>query len=159
MLNQSEFADICNHAGIAIADPSLNIGRELTYLDNPARTIVIHFLESDFPETWKSTMEGILKLEPEWILVNRHGVFQARQFLNVEVDRLLDYMSKSYPKISREGHDQYLVSTNGKILISYDHHMFDDGLALYTNDVDVTSAILVHLNEIGAELELFSRND
>ncbi|KGF71547.1 hypothetical protein DO97_17730 [Neosynechococcus sphagnicola sy1] len=158
MLNQSEFADICSRAGIAIADPSLNIGRELTYLDNPARTIVIHFLESDFPETWKSTMEGILKLEPEWILVNRHGTFQAKQFLSVEIDSLIDQMIKSYPKISREGHDQYLVSTNGTILISYDHHMFDDGLALYATDVHVTSTILVRLNEMGSEIELFSRN-
>jgi hypothetical protein len=158
VLNQSEFAEICNRAGIVIADPSLGIGSELTYRDDPAHTIVIHFLESDFPEIWKITMGGILKLEPQWILVNRHGVFRARQFSENEVDSLIDLMVESYPKISREGDDQYLVGKGGKILISYDHHMFDNGLALYTNDVQVTSLILARLNELGAEIELFSKN-
>jgi hypothetical protein len=158
VLNQSEFAEICNRAGIVIADPSLGIGSELTYRDDPARTIVIHFLESDFPETWKITMDGILKLEPRWILVNRHGVFRARQFSENEVDSLIDLMVESCPKIRHEGDDQYLVGKEGKILISYDHHMFDNGLVLYTNDVQATSVILVRLNELGAEIELFSKN-
>jgi hypothetical protein len=158
VLNQSEFAEICHRAGIVTADPSLGIGRELTYRDDPAHTIVIHFLESDFPETRKVTMGSILKIEPQWILVNRHGVFRARQFSVNEVDSLIDLMVESYPKISREGDDQYLVGKEGKILISYGHHMFDNGLALYTNDVQVTSLILVRLNELGAEIELFSKN-
>jgi hypothetical protein len=103
-------------------------------------------------------MGGILILEPQWILVNRHGVFRARQFSENDGDSLLGLMVESYPKISREGDDQYLMVKDGKILISYDHHMFDNGLALYTNDVQVTSVILARLNELGAEVELFSKN-
>ncbi len=156
MLIESEFAEICCRAGITIADPSVNIGRELTYLDTPVRTIVIYFLESEFPEIWKSTMEGILRLEPEWIFVNRFGAYQAKQFLKAEVDSLLDHMIKSDPSCNG-GDDQYLVSRNGKILISYDHHMFDNGLPIYTNDIQVASSILVHLNEIGGvQAELLS---
>lgn len=158
MLDQNKFTEICNQAGISIADPSLGIGRELTYQNDPARTIVIHFLESDFPETWKIMIDSILKLEPQWILANRHGAFRARQFSQNEVDSLLDLMVEIYPKISHESDDQYLMDKDGKILISYDHHMFDNGLALHTNDVQVTSAILVRLNELGAEIELFSKN-
>ena len=88
MLNQSEFAEMCSLAGIAITDPSLGIGRELTYRDNPARTIVVHFAQSDFPETWKTTMSGVLQLEPQWVLVSRHGAFRARQFTEDEVGGL-----------------------------------------------------------------------
>ena len=70
----------------------------------------------------------------------------------------LDLLVEIWPRVNREGDDQYLVRNDGKVLISYDHHMFEDGLAIYTNDVPVTNTLLSRLNELGAEIELFSKN-
>jgi hypothetical protein len=156
--NQSEFAEICSRAGLAIADSTLGVGRELTYCEGPVRIIVIHFVEADFPEVWKKTMMGILSLEAQWILMNRHGHFQARQYGQGEVETLLDLLIQRYPKVIYEGDDQYLVSKEGNVVVSYDHHMLDDGLAVYTNAVSLASKLLCRLNEMGVELELFSKN-
>jgi hypothetical protein len=156
--NQSEFADICSRAGLTIADSTLGVGRELSYCEGPVRTIVIHFVESDFPDVWKKTLKGILSLEAQWILMNRHGHFQAKQYGQGEVETLLDLLIQRYSKVIYEGDDQYLVSKEGNVVVSYDHHMFDDGLAVCTNAVSLAGKLLCRLNEMGGELELFSKN-
>ena len=157
MVTESDFMEICSRSGISIPDPLLGIGLELTYRDDPARTIVVYFLESDFPETWKMTMGAVLQLKPQWLLVSRYGPIDARQFEEEELSNLLDFLVEIQTKVSKESDDKYLISKDGKVLISYDHHMFEDGLAIYTNDVPFTSAVLCSLNELGAEIQLFSK--
>ena len=151
--------EICSRAGIAIPDPSLGIGLQLTYRDDPGRTIVVHFRESDFPETWKMTLGAVLQLKPPWLLVSRFGPIDPRRFGEVELGSLLDILVELQAQVSNQSDDQYLVSKDGQVIISYDHHMFEDGLAIFTNDVTLTSAMLCRLNEVGAEIELFSKSD
>jgi len=155
--SQRAFVEFCGRAGITIADPALGIGRELTYRAGPARTIVVHFIESDFPGTVKTTLAGILQLEPEWILLSRYGAFQPRHFIDEEKGGVLDLLVERYPTVRTEGDDQYLVSKNGKVLVSYDHHLFENGLVICLADVPATGVLLSRLNEMAAEIELYSK--
>src|SRR5436853_2555071 len=52
-------------AGIDIADSKLGIGRELSYRGSPGRTVVVHFVESDFPDKIKASLAGILQRSEE----------------------------------------------------------------------------------------------
>lgn len=159
MLSYPDFIELCNQAGIKIADASMNIGRELSYRSAPDRIIVIHFIQSDFPETWKKTLYGILQLVSDWIFVNRHGEFKARNFSENELENLLELLIEIHPKVERECDDHYLVSRNGKIIISYNHHMMEEGMIIYLNDIQFTNSVLIKLNEMGSEIELISKHN
>jgi hypothetical protein len=158
LLNQSGLSEICNRAGINIADSKLGIGRELSYRDSPARTVVVRFVESDFPDKIKELLASILQLDTQWILLNRYGQLQAKEFTKNEVPSILDLLIESYPKVDREGDDLYLLAQSGKLFISYDHHIFEDGLAVYLAEIPLAGTLLTQLNQLGAEIEFFSKN-
>jgi len=53
--------------------------------------------------------------------------------------------------------DLYVLSGNGKALITWDHHTAENGLLVELVSVDDASQLLRSLNNLGAELELYSR--
>ena len=156
-MSKSRISEICERAGIEIGDSKLGIGRELSYRDSPVRTIVIHFVESDFPDKVKESLAAILQLDTQWILFNRHGELRAKEFKN-EIPNILEFLIESWPIVDREGDDIYLLAKSGKLFISFDHHIFADGMAVYLAETPLASALLTRLNELGAEIELFSTN-
>ena len=158
VLSQSDISEICDRAGIHIADSKLGIGRELSYRGSPGRTVVVHFVESDFPDKIKASLAGILQLEPQWILLNRYGQLQAKEFTINEVLSTIEFLIESYPKVDREGDDLYLLAKSGRLFISYDHHIFEDGMAVYVAEIPLAGILLTLLNELGAEIELFLKN-
>lgn len=57
----------------------------------------------------------------------------------------------------RPGNDLYVLSAEGSILLTFDHHMFDDGLTVEFAHVEQAGDLHTRLNKMGAELELFFR--
>ena len=53
------------------------------------------------------------------------------------------------------GIDLYVLSKNGNVLITWDHHTADEGLRIELHSISDASRLLVSLNELGAELDLY----
>jgi len=51
--------------------------------------------------------------------------------------------------------DLYSLGTSGNALVTWDHHTADGGLTVELRRVDDSNRLLLSLNEIGAELEVF----
>ncbi|HYA38668.1 MAG TPA: hypothetical protein VEI74_10425 [Candidatus Methylomirabilis sp.] len=157
-LSQSDISEICDPARIEIADSKLGIGRELSYRDSPARTVVVYFVESDFPDKVKELLAAIPQLETKWILFNRRGELRSKEFTKNEIPSILEFLIESYPTVEREGDDIYLLAKSGKLFISFDHHLFENGMAVNLAEIPLTGTLLTRLNERGAEIELFGKN-
>ena len=157
VLNADEFVKMCNISGITIADSALGIGRELSFENDPLRILVVQFGDADFPKAWKNVMKCILKRQDSWVLVNRYGGFQARVFAQGEIDDVLNILVKSQETYDFVRDDHYLVGFRVPVIITCDHHMLDDGMPIYLNNVHEAGYILCDLNELGAEVDLYSK--
>ncbi|WP_317932560.1 hypothetical protein [Halioxenophilus sp. WMMB6] len=155
-MNQNEFVQKCNQSGITIADSLLGIGRELSFENLLSRTMVVSLRESDFPDLWQNTMKCILKGDSSWIQINRHGEFLASVFKESEEDEFIEQFSERMNRIISAGDDRYLVGIRGDLIVTLDHHIFDDGMVIYSSSVGAISNILTDLNEIGAEFALYA---
>ena len=51
--------------------------------------------------------------------------------------------------------DLYSLGASGKALVTWDHHATDEGLRIELRQVDDSNRVLISLNELGAELEVF----
>lgn len=153
-----EFAQLCKRSGIAIAAAHLGIGRELSYQNGPARTIVVHIAESDFPDTFERTLRAVLPIERNYLLARRHGDGPARQYETSEYPGLIERLVLRPPWLNIPNDDLYLLGGSGEILLVYDHHM-SDGLPIFLSSTRKTGLALTLLNEEGPELELYSRAD
>jgi hypothetical protein len=156
--NQNEILEMCARAGIDISDSALNIGRELSYRGSPLRTVVIRFIESDFPNTVKESLAAILQLDTSWVLFCRYGELRAKEFVKSDIPQILEYLVERYPTVDREGDDIYLLAKSGKLYISFDHDLLGSGLPVSLADIPLAGMLLAQLNELGAEVELFSQN-
>ena len=150
--------DLCAKSGLEIAQDNLNIGREITYKEGLERIVVIHFIETDFPEVVRNTLLVILSIEDGWYFLNRFGSVFVNKYGGNESKELAETLINSFKKVEKENDDLYLISESGSILLSYDHHLFDDGMAVYLKDIDKTEKLLIKLNRIGGEFEIFSKN-
>jgi hypothetical protein len=155
-LNQNDISEICGYSGIHISDSMLGVGRELSFCDTLCRIIVVHFIESDFPSHVQEVIASILQQNTQWILLNRHGELQAKEFNKDDVASILEFLIGIYPKVQREGDDLYLFGKNGKLLVLYDHNLFSDGMTIYLTEIELTNTLLTQFNALGVELELFS---
>ncbi|HVP76558.1 MAG TPA: hypothetical protein VMV04_01555 [Thermodesulfobacteriota bacterium] len=162
--------DAClSGAGIAVADPSLHIGRELSYTEPALRTVVIHLDESDTQIYVSKVISIILELEKEWFLIPRYGTasdlhliesrrFAAILFRSPDRQKLVEYLCTRPMDIGGFSADLYVLSTSGKVLLTWDHHTAREGLAIQLCKVSQTTQLLVGLNELGAELEVYDVN-
>lgn len=155
-IGPEELSKIFKGAGMSTADPGLDMGLDLSFRKGPARVMVVYFDESDFPGLFRKTLEQIFSIEPCWLLIQREGSGQVLAFERPEFPDLIDRMNSHLPQLTHVGEDWYLMAKSGEVLVSFDHHLSEDGLTLSLSNVAKAGTLLQSLNEIGAELELFS---
>lgn len=168
-IESSQFKVFCNQSGICIADPKLNIGMELTYCNNPLRTIVVHIIEADIPEHLIEVLRLLFTQDTSWLVVARFGFnaewgipFSANEkataisFEALEAEKLPALLSNHMPRLRSLRDDLYVLGHSGNIILTFDHHI-DEGMEISINDIDVAARILVGLNSAAAEVELFSK--
>lgn len=161
-----EFSELCKKHGIQI-DPSLCIGFSV----GPLRTIVIHFARADFSEHFKKILSVVCSLDNAWVLAPPPGLRpdqrfpfaddkpEAILFEQTEIAILSDLLASHLEKMLRESDDLYLIGGKGTIIASYDHHIFNEGLTLFINDIETAGQLLLKLNTVGAELEVYYNNE
>jgi hypothetical protein len=156
-------------AGIVIAVNNRQSGRELSYKNAPLRTIVIHIGDSNNTEYVIKIILSILEIEDDWFLIPRYGMasdlglienynFMAIHFLTSDRQKLIEYLSTRSMDIGGFSCDLYVVSKNGSILITWDHHTAAEGLTVDMCNVAQSTQLLGALNDIGAELEIYYKN-
>ena len=158
-IGPEELNDLCRRSALTVADRSRGIGRELTYHDGPRRTIVVHFVESDFPMNLQIDLKALLSVEESWTVVPRYEDGALAVYETAEFSSLVGRCVAHPPWLERgENDDLYLIGNSGRVLIAYDHHLMGDGMPIFLSEVEMATAVLSLLNQQGAELELFSRN-
>jgi hypothetical protein len=158
---------LLSRAGIQVADPILNIGRELSYLENQRRIVVVHLAEPEKLEYASAVMARILEMDEEWLLLIRYGSVSdlgllpecsdatAISFSNGERSALVNYLCTRSTDIGSISADLYTLGEKGETLVTWDYHATDDGIIVKLQSVADTSRLLVSLNELGAEFEVF----
>ena len=152
---------------IEAALPERHIGRELSYRPPARRTIVVHFGPNDSAGYVSGIVSLLLASEESWLLVPRYGAAsqlgdfttddeaEALLFDPSERERLCRYVCTRDMALGSASQDIYLVSADGNVLITWDHHTEDEGLSIEVRDVRQSSGLLTDLNTFGAELEVF----
>lgn len=156
---QEEINHLCGIAGLRIAESGHGTGREISYEHGPARTIVVHLAKADIPTVARKTLAAILSADKRWFLINRYGPLSARVFEDNEFQATVDDLMHRLPRLLQDGGDMYLIGADGKLFVLVDHHIFSDGLGLFFATIATASDVLERLNELGAELELFSNRN
>jgi hypothetical protein len=72
-LYQSEVQEFFAKVGITVADPELNIGRQLAYRASARRIIVIHFGQADSLDYTARVVSTVLSSQDSWLLIPRYG--------------------------------------------------------------------------------------
>lgn len=165
------FQNVLARGSLREAEPGVGFGRELTFRNGPAREIVVHFGEADSARYVRDVTDRILALEGAWLLLPRHGAVgslgvtgggvdaAAIRFEAAELSTLAEYLCTRPMSLSEVSADLYTVSDSGTILLTWDHHTSDEGLSIQFRHAPDATRLLAVLNELGAELELFYRQD
>jgi hypothetical protein len=166
----SELSDFCSGASISIPKSDVGIGNDLSFFDCPARTVVIHFSETDVPDYLQKILNIIFSVDRAWLLVPR---FQFQPDWNIPnttendaailfesnaITELSTLLVKRLQYIKSFTEDLFIISGSGNLLMRFDHHFLDEGLDLYVKDIKKSNQLLVALNDIGSELEVYYNN-
>jgi len=163
----AEFQTVLARGSLREAEPRLRIGRELAFVDAPARRIVVHLGADDSEHYLREVTDRILSLENEWLLVPRHGAVLGLGLLGRETDAvairferaerasLSRYLCTRSLDVGTVSADLYALADSGGILITWDHHTAAEGLSIQLRRVSDASQLLAVLNDLGTELELF----
>jgi hypothetical protein len=166
-LNEEEVQAFLAKVGIAVADPQRPIGRELHYRHLAPRTVVIHFGEADSPDYISRVVSVVLRSQDSWLLIPRHGsaseLTLARAFPGAEAlrfgvadrEELCSYLCTRDMDLGSVSVDLYVVSGNGRALVTWDHHSHDEGVNIALRDVGEAGKLLADLNTVGAEMEVY----
>ena len=166
-LNEDRLREAFGRAHIDAADVSRGIGQQLTYRTNPHRTIVIHLVETHTLEYCIDVVSRVLASDDEWLLIPRYGSVreldlideagnaEAVSFTAAESDAMARYLCTRSTALSSSSADLYVLGGRGDILITWDHHSADEGISIQLQSVSDAGRLLVSLNELGVELELF----
>jgi hypothetical protein len=158
MVSMDEIAEICSRSGIRVGQEESPAGRELAYQADPERIIVVHFSESDWPKLVARDLEAIIEMEPEWVLFHRHGTLNAKRCGGTEANETAKKMVKYFDVAQHESHDLYLLAVSGSAFLAFDHHLMPDGMPMHFSSVTLAGQVLLHLNALGNELEVFTKN-
>ncbi len=163
----AEVLAVTSASAIAMTDPRRGIGRTLNFTAGPIRTLVVHLVESDPSDYVTRVVGAILRLEDSWFLLPRHGSASqlgfpvvrpdvaAFEFRDDERDALCDYLCTRDMSIGAVSCDLYAVAGRSGTVVTWDHHTADEGLVIQSRDIELTGRLLVELNAIGTELEVF----
>ena len=165
-LNKEQLQEFLARVAVHAADPERGIGRELTYRPSPRRCVVIHFGDSDSLGYITRIVSLVLSTRESWVLIPRRGPAsklgiadlpeaEALAFGPSEVERLCTYLCQREQTLSAVSADLYVLSPDGDVMVTWDHHTADEGLQTDLRDVNTAGRLLADLNAVGAELELF----
>jgi hypothetical protein len=166
-ISHKEVKQLLLEAGISTAAPELGIGRELTYRQYPPRIVVVHLSKDEPAEYLMSLIARIFELDDEWLLFTRYGLVSdlelpirtpdtgAIAFTRAETPRLAQYLSERPSGAGLVSADLYVLGRKGHALVTWDHHSADEGIDIKLQTVADASKLLVSLNELGVELEMY----
>ena len=148
-------------AGIDMAAQDRGIGRHLAYEPPAKRTFVIQLAEDNLDEDALTALRCMLRASDEWLLLERYASHTssdcaAERFTGDEYDTLLTRLG-SVESVRPDGigvGDIYLLSGDGKALVTWDHHTWSEGLSIQFNEVGKSAAVLASLNEAGTEMDI-----
>jgi hypothetical protein len=142
-------------------------GQQLRFRGNPRRVIVVHLAETDSPEYCIDVVARMLETDDEWMLITRYGSIadlgllsgaadaEALSFAADERTALATYLCRRSTGLSAVSADLYVAGRRGQALVTWDHHSADEGISMELQSVTDAGRLLVSLNELGVELELF----
>jgi hypothetical protein len=160
--------ELLARAQIDVSADTANVGKELIYRSGPHRTIVIHLGETDSREYCIELFTRVLALDADWLLLTRYGSVAdlglmpdvedaaALEFSGSERAALATYLCTRSTRLSSISADLYVLDSNGEVLVTWDHHSADEGISVAFQSVATAGRLLVSLNELGAELEVFT---
>jgi hypothetical protein len=79
-----EFEAVLAGGALQEAPAELGIGRELSFVDGPAREVVVHFGADESLQYLRDVTNRILALEAEWLLAPRRGAVASLGLLPEE---------------------------------------------------------------------------
>src|SRR5262245_51606682 len=156
-VHHERYADVLTKAGLRVADPGHRIGLELTYTVPVPRMVVLHFGKSDTEAYVLDAVARVLRLADAWLLVPRYGSasklglldsaasMAAISFSAAEHSQLARYLYSRPMDFDSSSQDLYVLSANGGVLVTWDHHMADEGLRVELLSVKDTEQLLVSL--------------
>ena len=166
-LTLAELHQFLASVALNIAAPERGVGRELSYRPSALRTVVIHFGPDDSSDYVREVVSILLSFDDSWLLMARHGSAsqlgdlttqddaEALTFASAERHRLCDYLCTREMRLGSVSQDVYVLSEDGNMLVTWDHHTEDEGLQVDLRDVERANELLVALNTLGAEVEVF----
>jgi hypothetical protein len=169
-LSEKEFRLVCDRGGVTRAAPDLKIGRELSLGGAPLRQLVVYIGDKVSDSYREAVTNAVFSVESGWLLFPRYGNIGDLGLLDVESEgaairfsegelaSLSTYLRSRPVAPWRSTADLYVLSESGQILMTWDHHSYDEGLSICFRQVPTATKVLGELNELGAELEVFFVN-
>jgi len=169
IISAQNFELALRSGGLRMSDPNGRIGRELSYLQTPVRTVVVQLADND-PSPFRSGVaERVLGIADTWFLLPRYGVLPglglvevnpestAIEFGRDERRSLAEYLATRPMKFGTPGLDLYAVASDGQALVTWDHHTQDDGLCVQLQRVNDATKLITALCNFGSEFEVLSK--
>ena len=72
--------------------------------------------------------------------------------------KLVEYLCTRPMDIGGFSADLYVLSTRGNVLLTWDHHTASEGVTIELCEVSQATQLLVALNELSAELDVYYAN-
>jgi hypothetical protein len=166
-LSFEEVDRILLSAAIGVASPSLGIGRELKFHQCPRRIVVVRFADEESLEYLLAVTSRVLELDKKWVLLTRYGsaadleLYPSKlplggiAFDGSAKGELAEYLCTRATNAGSTEADLYVLSGKGTALLTWDHHTAQDGLHVEFQSVSDATRLLVSLNQLGAELEVY----
>ena len=153
-------------AGLLVASPDKNIGRQATFAGGPKRTVVIHDSKKHFPNDLIQILEAIFLLKSTWLLFPRYGSVdhlelispgpecEAIEFGPNSITKMSSWLATRDVSSGSSTADLYLLGQASTVLVTLDHHTHDDGTIVEIDSVQDAKNLLICLNERGTEFEV-----
>jgi hypothetical protein len=156
-ISNEQLKQFLSKSGVHVSDEVLSIGRELTYSNALKRTVVVLFVDSDFPAIVRATLAAVCEIRDEWVWVNRFGEGTGIKYSINKRPDLINKLVDTWPQLHCIQDDIFLVSGDGKALLSFNHHILDNGMPIFFSNIEKAGLLLSRLNAIGAEFEVYSK--
>ena len=157
IVGMDEIAEVCSRSGIRVGQEGSPVGRELAYQADPERIVVLHFSESVWPQLVASDLEAIIEMEPEWILFHRHSSLDAERCSGASASETAKKIVEHFDALEHEYDDLYLLAESGRAFLAIDHHLMPDGMPIHFSSAELAGKVLLRLNALGNELEVFTK--
>jgi len=167
---EAQFAQFLLQSGIVRSAKEMGIGAQLSIESQCLRSVVIHFQEEEPREHQEQVLKNLFALAPHWFIFPRYGNVcdllgkpalaesPAAIVPNSSAEETISAMVTLQESLKVIDYDPYFISSSGKILATWDHHVFSDGFCVRFSDISSSTEFITSLNESGTEFDVFSAN-